>query len=56
MFCGLTLLRKGSEEQKSYWLPKIDQRRAPLLDLDVRARCRLRRRRDPHHGAADGTG
>jgi alkylation response protein AidB-like acyl-CoA dehydrogenase len=23
VFCGLTLLNKGSEEQKSYWLPKI---------------------------------
>jgi alkylation response protein AidB-like acyl-CoA dehydrogenase len=23
VFCGLTLLHKGSEEQKSYWLPKI---------------------------------
>ena len=23
VFCGLTLLHKGSEEQKQYWLPKI---------------------------------
>src|SRR5262245_29734993 len=23
MFCGLTLLAKGSEEQKAYWLPKV---------------------------------
>ncbi len=23
MFCGITLLAKGSEEQKAYWLPKI---------------------------------
>lgn len=23
MFCGITLLMKGSEEQKDYWLPKV---------------------------------
>src|SRR6201993_3579534 len=23
VFCGLNILRKGSEEQKAYWLPKI---------------------------------
>src|SRR3954452_20500428 len=23
VFCGLNILRKGSEEQKAYWLPKL---------------------------------
>ena len=48
MFCGLTLLDKGSEEQKQLLAAEDHQRRAPLLDLDVGAGCRLRRRRDPH--------
>ena len=51
MFCGLNVLRKGTEEQKRHWLPKLLERRDQDDDLDVGAGRGLRHRRDAHDGA-----
>ena len=48
IFCGLNLVRKASEEQKRYWLPKLVDRRDQVLDLDVGAGRRIRCRRHAH--------
>ncbi len=52
VFCGLNVLRKGSEEQKRHWLPQASVGRDQDVDLDVGARCRLRHRRHAHERAA----
>ena len=44
----------GTEEQKRKYLPRDGDRRDPWRLLDVGARARLRRRRDPHQGQPSG--
>ena len=51
VFCGLNVARKGSRGAEALLDAEAAVRRHQDVDLDVGARCRLRRRRDADHRA-----